>query len=439
MMRRLTTLFLVLVTGIAVGQDFKPITFQEYDLDNGLHVILHVDRSAPVVATYLLYKVGSKDEKPDRTGFAHFFEHLMFEGSENIERGTIDKIITGAGGRLNASTSFDQTGYHFLLPSNQLKLALWIESERLLHLKIDSLGVETQRKVVKEELNQRIKNQPYGTLGENLFRLTFKGTQYEWMPAGSAQYIDEATIDEFRAFHDKYYIPNNACLVVAGNIDVDQARKWIGEYFGDIPAGAEPDRPVVVIPEQKNERRLTVKEEKTPLPALVVSYATVDQHNPDSYALNFLSKIFSTGQSSRLYRRLVDKEQMALQAASFPMSLDKAGMFAFFVIGNQGSSLDSIEKVVNEEIERLQKDGVTEEEFQKVRNQTESQFISGFSSVLGKAQKLATYAVFYNDASLANTEIEKYMQVTREDIRRVARKYLKPERRNVIRYVVPEK
>ena len=213
------------------------IDFVEYDLPNGLHVILHQNKTAPVVSTYLLYHVGSKNERPDRTGFAHFFEHLMFEGSENIKRGEIFKYASAAGGDVNASTSFDRTDYHFNMPANQLGLALWIESERMLHGKVEKVGVETQRQVVKEERRLRTENAPYGTLYENLAGMVFKGTPYEWPPIGAVQYIDKATLDEFRGFYHQYYIPNNATLVVAGDFDLDATKKLIADYFGPIPRG----------------------------------------------------------------------------------------------------------------------------------------------------------------------------------------------------------
>ena len=217
-MRRVALILLALVVSAQVmwaQAAFNPIEYEEYKLDNGLTVILHLDRTAPTAMTYCLYKVGSKDEQPGLTGFAHFFEHLMFEGTENIERGSIDKLITGAGGVLNASTSFDQTDYFFKVPINQLELALWIESERMMNLVVDSIGIETQRGVVKEELKQRYEGKPYSTLSDNLFKTTFKGTQYEWTPIGQEQHINNAKYEEFMAFHDKFYLPNNACLVVA--------------------------------------------------------------------------------------------------------------------------------------------------------------------------------------------------------------------------------
>ena len=221
----------------------KPIQFVEYDLPNGLHVILHENHAAPVITTYVLYHVGSKNEHPDRTGFAHFFEHLMFEGSENIPRGKIDKYVSGAGGNLNASTHFDQTDYYFNLPSNELKLGLWIESERMMHAKIDEVGVETQRQVVKEERRRSYDNQPYGSLFEELAGLVLKDTPYAWVPIGSMQYIDQATIEEFRQFYKTYYLPNNATLSVAGDFKVDEIKKLIADYFGPIPKGADIVRP----------------------------------------------------------------------------------------------------------------------------------------------------------------------------------------------------
>ena len=429
---------LMLAAGLQ-AQNFKPIAYEEYKLGNGLTVILHIDRTAPTAMTYVLYRVGSKDEVEGRTGFAHFFEHLMFEGTKNISRGQIDKLVTAAGGQLNASTSFDQTDYFFKVPVNQLELALWIESERMMHLVIDSLGVETQRKVVKEELKQRYEGRPYGTIGDNLFKTTFKGTPYEWMPIGVAQDINNASIAEFRQFHDRYYLPNNACLVVGGDLDVKQTKKWIQDYFGGIPRGADPDRREVVIPEQTEARTVIVEEEVTPLPAYLETYVTVDYRNPDAYALSMLSDVLSNGKSSRLYQRVVDKEQLAIQASAFGMPLDQAGMFAFIAIANQGVEFDAISNAIADEIEKVRTEGITEEEFAKVRNATEAQFTSSLLSLDGKLRRLALSSLFYGETGRVNKELERYMAVTREDIKRVANMYLAPERRNVIKYVVMDK
>jgi zinc protease len=415
----------------------KPIAFTEYDLPNGLHVILHENHAAPVVATYLLYKVGSKNEKPDRTGFAHFFEHLMFEGSDNIPRGTIDKLISGAGGNLNASTSFDRTDYFFNLPSNQLALALWIESERMLHAKIDETGVETQRQVVKEEKRRGMDNQPYGTLFEQLALLVFKGTPYQWVPIGSAQYIDEAKIEEFRDFHKAYYLPSNATLAIAGDIDVAAAKKLVEDYFGTIPHGPEITRPEFPWSLETKREVKDVMKENTPLPATLHAWRAPTQTDPDSYPLEMLSSILSKGRSSRLYKRLVDKEQVALDVDAFPFLLEKAGLVAVFATGQQGVALDELDKLIDEEVADVREHGVTEEEFQKARNQEEAEFAQEFGTMHSRAQHLADYHVFHGDTNLINTELQRYLAVKREDLQRVAKEYLRDDRTQLLRYPVP--
>ncbi len=256
MKTKIAVLFLVF-SGLLFSQA-RRIDFTEYDLDNGLHVILHQDNTTPIVAVSIMYHVGSKNEDPVRTGFAHFFEHLMFEGSANIPRGQFDKIMESAGGTNNANTSQDRTYYYEILPSNQLELGLWIESERLLHAKIDTTGVETQRKVVKEEKKQRYENQPYGTVIEETFKRAFKVHPYTWLPIGSAQYIDEATIDEFRDFYKTFYVPENASLVITGDINIDNAKSLVNKYFADIPKGGKKiPRPEVIEPPLTAEIRDT--------------------------------------------------------------------------------------------------------------------------------------------------------------------------------------
>jgi zinc protease len=415
----------------------KPIHFVEYDLDNGLHVILHENHAVPVVATYVLYHVGSKNERPDRTGFAHFFEHLMFEGSENIPRAKIDKYISGAGGNLNASTSFDQTDYFFNLPSNELKLALWIESERMLHAKIDEVGVETQRKVVKEEKRRSYDNQPYGSLFEELAKLVFKGTPYSWVPIGSVQYIDQATIDEFRQFYKTYYLPNNATLAIAGDFDLEATKKLVAEYFGTIPRGKDIERPVVQLPPQTEPVKHDVVRDNTPLNASLHAWRASSETDPDAYALELLGNILSSGRSSRLYKRLVEKEQAALQVEAFPFLLESAGMLGVYAIGQQGVSLDRLDALIDEEVDKVKNEGVTDDEFQKAQNQKEAEFASAFGTMHTRASELARYHVFYGDTNLINTELDHYLAVKREDIQRVAKKYLAKEGVNVLRYPAP--
>ncbi len=415
----------------------KPIKFVEYDLPNGLHVILHENHAVPVVSTYVLYKVGSKNERPDRTGFAHFFEHLMFEGSDNIPRGKIDKYISGAGGNLNASTSFDQTDYFFNLPANQLKLALWIESERMMHARIDEAGVETQRLVVKEEKRRGVDNQPYGTLFEELAKLVFNGTPYSWVPIGSFQYIDDAKIDEFRDFWKKYYLPNNATLAVAGDFQLEEAKKLIEDYFGGIPKGPEIERPQIEWKLDAAGAKKDVLKDNTPLPASLHAWRAPKETDPDAYPLELLGNILSTGRSSRLYKRLVEKEQVAMEVEAFPYLLEKAGVLGVYAVGQQGVTLDQLDALITEEVEKVKAEGVTEDEYRKALNQKEAEFASSFGTMNARAKNLARYHFFYGDANLINTELDRYLAVKREDLKRVAQKYLTKEGTNVLRYPVP--
>ena len=444
--RLLATLTAVAVTSLlpANAKDeptprvvLKPIKFTEYDLPNGLHVILHENHAAPVVSTYVLYHVGSKNERPDRTGFAHFFEHLMFEGSDNIPRGKLDKYVSGAGGNLNASTSFDQTDYYLNLPSNQLKLALWIESERMMHAKIDETGVETQRKVVKEEKRRSYDNRPYGSLFEELAKLVFAGTPYAWVPIGSVQYIDQAKIEEFRDFWKTYYLPNNATLSIAGDFEPEAVKKLVADYFGPIPRGANIVRPKVEMTPQTAPVKHDVLKENTPLPATLHAWRAPAETDPDAYPLELLVNILSSGRSSRLYKRLVEKEQAALQVQAFPFLLENAGLLGVEAIGQQGVTLDQLDALVDEEVERVKKDGVTEDEYQKALNQQEAEFASGFGTMNSRAKNLARYHLFFGDANLINTELDRYLAVKRDDLQRVANKYFTKEGVNILRFPVP--
>ncbi len=430
--------FTPLALADAPKSSLKPLAFTEYDLPNGLHVILHENHAAPVVSSYVLYHVGSKNERPDRTGFAHFFEHLMFEGSVNIPRGTIDKLVSGAGGNLNASTGFDKTDYYLNLPSNQLKLALWIESERMMHNRIDETGVETQRKVVKEERSMRYDNQPYGSLFEKLVGFALKGTPYSWTPIGSVQYIDQAKIEEFRDFWKTYYVPNNATLAIAGDIDIEETKKLIADYFGSIPKGAEPPRPEVKLAQPGGPQKLVVKEEKTPLNASLHVWHACDERNPDAYPLDLLANILATGRSSRLYRRLVDKEQVALNAEAFPELFEKAGVVGVFATGIHGVPLEKLDALMTEEVEKVKAEGVTEEEFAKAMNQKESELANANGTMLARAKNLANAHVFEGGTDEVNRQLDHYLAVKREDLQRVAKKYFPADKVHILHYPAAE-
>ena len=421
-------------SGLLNAQSNK-IKFTEYDLPNGLHVILHEDHSTPIVAVTVLYHVGSKNEDPQRTGFAHFFEHLMFEGSENIKRGEFMKFVQNAGGDLNANTSFDRTFYHEVLPSNQLELGLWLESERMLHAKIDTVGVETQRKVVKEELKQRNENTPYGSILNESFGHAFVEHPYRWTPGGSPEYINKASLQEFIDFYKMFYVPNNATLSIAGDINASQTKALIEKYFGSIPKGTLPiSRPNKVEPVKTAEVRDTVFD-NIQLPAVVMAYHIPAQGTPDYYAVNMLTTLLSQGKSSRMQKSIVDKQQKAVYAGAFPFSSEDPGLALIFGISNMGVAPDDLEAAMNAEFESVKQTVIGDEEFQKLRNQVENDFVLANSKVAGIAENLANYYVYFKDANLVNTEIDRFMKVTREDIQKAAQKYLTKENRVVLYYL----
>ncbi|MBK7104269.1 MAG: insulinase family protein [Ignavibacteriae bacterium] len=433
MKSKLILMFLLSVT--LIFAQARKIEFTEYDLDNGLHIILHQDKTTPIVAVSIMYHVGSKNEDPERTGFAHFFEHLMFEGSENIPRGQFDKIMESAGGTNNANTSQDRTYYYEILPSNQLELGLWIESERLLHAKIDTVGVETQRKVVKEEKKQRYENQPYGSVIEETFKRAYKVHPYTWLPIGSVQYIDQATIQEFRDFYKTFYVPENATLVIAGDIEIEKTKELIKKYFADIQKSKKIiPRPNVIEPPLTAEVRDTVYD-NIQLPLVLQAYRIPALGTEDFYSLTMLTTLLASGESSRLQKAVVDQKQKAVNVGAFPFSLEDSGLFITYGISNMGITADDLETAMQEELNKSINEKISESEFQKLRNQIENDFVSGNSTVAGIANNLATYNVLYGNTDLINSEIDKYMKVTIDDIQNVAQKYLTKENRVVLYYL----
>lgn len=410
------------------------INFEEYDLENGLHVILHEDHSTPIVAVSVLYHVGSKNEKPGKTGYAHFFEHLMFEESKNIGRDEYAKIVQSVGGTINANTSPDRTYYHCVLPSNQLELGLWMESERMLNAVINQEGVDNQREVVKEE-KRSTDNQPYSSIGEEVIKRVFENECYAWPPIGSFEDLNNASIKDFQDFYDMYYVPDNATLSIAGDIDIKEAKKFISRYFSTIPMGTQKiERPEVKQGLLGKEIKDTVYD-NIQLPASIQAFKTVPQGTKDAYALSMLSSLLSSGKSSRLRKELVEEKQIALEAFGFPMSAEKTGMFFLFGLPNQGKTITDVENGMNSVLKNIQEELISEKEFEKLQNQVETQFIRSNSKMAGIAESLANYHVYFGDANLINTELEKYQKVTREDILRVAKKYLVANNRVTLHYL----
>lgn len=423
-----------------VFAQMKKVDFVQYDMPNGLHVILHKDNSTPIVAVTVLYHVGSKNEQPNRTGMAHFFEHLLFEGSDNIKRGEFDKYIENAGGILNANTSTDRTFYHEVLPSNQLELGLWLESERMMHAKVEKIGIETQREVVKEERRQRVDNQPYGSLLEETYKHAYKVHPYKWPTIGSMDHLNAASEQEFVDFYKTFYVPNNATLSIAGDIDIEATKALIARYFGDITKGTKAiPRPgtEVAEPQQVAEVRDTILD-NVQLPLVVQAYHIPPQGTPDYYAVEMLGTLLSGGESSRFNKKLVDEKQQALAAGLFNLGSEDPGLSLAYTITNKGIDPKDAESTMNAEIARVQGELISDAELQKLKNQVEAQFITQASSAVGIAESLANYHTYYKDANLINTEIDRYLKVTKEDIQRVAKKYFVKENRVVLYYLPKE-
>ena len=410
------------------------VDFTEFDLDNGLHVILHQDNSAPVVTTSVMYDVGGKDGDRERTGFAHFFEHLLFEGSENIGRGEFMKIIPANGGTFNANTSQDRTYYYEVFPSNKLELGLWLESERMLHPVIDKLAVETQNEVVKEEKRQSY-DRPYGKLLKVLWENIFKVHPYKDENIGKMEDLDAATLDEFMQYFDKYYGPNNAVLVVAGDFDIEETKVLVKKYFSEVKSKPEFTRNFPVEEPIVETEKVTTYDKNIQIPAILAAYRTPGFAERDSYILEMLSTYLSGGKSSVLYKKLVDKKKLALEATSINLGQVDYNMFAFFALPLGDVKLTTLLSEIDEEIVKVQTELISERDYQKLLNQFESQFVNSNSSVEGIANSLARYYLLYGNVNLINEQLDIYRSITREEIQGVAKKYLNNNQRVEIEYL----
>ncbi len=426
--------FLLVGSSMALAQ--RPaIEFEEYTLDNGLHVILHQDNTTPVVAVNVMYHVGSKNETPDLTGFAHFFEHLMFQGTEHIGRGEFSEIVEKAGGSLNAWTSFDITNYFVLMPSNQLELGLWLESERMLHPVVDSTGVAIEKDVVTEEMKQTRDNRPYGRILTETIKRAFSEHPYQWDVLGKDEHIRNAEVHEFAEFHSMFYVPNNAVLVVAGDIDIEETKRMVDDYFGDIPKGEqEMRRPDVVEPPLTYEKRDTFYD-NIQLPAIIHAYQIPAMGEPDYYAVDMLGNLLSGGQSSRLYRSLVIEQELAMTVQAIPLGLEDPGLFIIFALPNMGVDVAELEAAIDAEVDKVRQEMISATELQKLYNQFETRKV-GDNTTMGRlASNLANLYLIHGDANLINTEIDRYMAITKEDINRAAVEFFNPERRVVLYYL----
>jgi zinc protease len=417
--------------------DTENIGFEEFDLPNGLHVIMHKDNSNPLVSVDIWYHVGSKNEDTNHTGFAHLFEHMMFQGSANVGKAEHFTYIQKAGGTLNGTTNQDRTNYFETVPSNALELVLWLESDRMGTLNVTQENFDNQREVVKEEKRQRYDNVPYGSRYYNLFSNAYKGTEYGWIPIGSMKDLNNASLSYAQSFYKRFYAPDNAVLVIAGDIDYEKTKELVKKYFSGLkPSGIKKEK----FPKNSyNMGEITdTVYDNVQLPALYIGYKVPGLKTKDAYTLNLLASILSDGRSSRLYQDLVYKNKIAKSAFSFDWDLELGGLFVVSATGLQNSSLNDIENHIDKMIDEVKSDSITGPELEKAKNKAETNFINRQQTMRGIADQLAYYWTYFRNTGMINTDIQNYEDVTLDDINTAAEKYLNNDNRVVI-YYLPEK
>ena len=414
----------------------RPIKFTDTRLSNGLRVIISEDHYAPVFAIAVSYGVGSKDERPGRTGFAHLFEHMMFKGSENVGPGEHFFLIFNYGGSMNGTTSTDRTIYYETLPKNQLDLALFLESDRMRSLSITRENLDNQRQAVQEERRQGLDNQPYGKRQERINEMAYDNFAYKHSVIGSMDDLSAATVEDVVAFFKTYYAPNNAVVALVGDLSTRETLAKVEKYFGNIPRQDSPKPVDLSEQERKAERRESMQDNLARLARLSIGYITIPATSPDSPALVALGQILGGGESSRLYQRLVKEKELCSAASSGSGSRMGPGMFTISCMVRPGKSIDEAEAVIYEEVGKLQASPVTDQELKRVRTAARRQAVSIRESALARAEELASAAVMYNDPERINTYPDRISEVTAADVQRVAKAYLKPENR-VVMHTLP--
>lgn len=433
---------LALAAGPLSGQEPGRVAYETYALPNGLRVVLAPDPTVQVVTVNVWYDVGARNERPGRTGFAHLFEHMMFQGSANVGKGEHFQLVERAGGNLNGSTSADRTNYYQTLPSNRLNLGLWLEADRMRSLAVTDENLDNQREAVKEERRLRIDNQPYVGAFQRALVSVYDSTScfaYGHETIGSMDDLNAATTADVREFFDLYYVPNNAILTVTGDFAPAEARALIAQYFGDIPRGRQPPPVECNQPFNTGELRLRIPDDKATLPAVVVLYRTPPSVHADTPALELLAAMMGQGESSRLNQAMVREARAAVAAQALLLG-DQRGPTAMAALGiaNQGIAADSIEALLKAQMARVVADGVTAEELDKAKNLYRAQRISMLQTTMGVAEALQTANLIYGDLDAVNTRFAAYMRVTIDDLRRVARQYLHPANSVVVLIAPPE-
>ena len=411
------------------------ITYDRFVLENGLRVIVHEDRSTPMVAVNVLYDVGSRDELPEKTGFAHLFEHLMFGGSANVPE--FDEPMQRAGGENNAFTNSDITNFYNVLPAQNIETAFWLESDRMMSLNFDEQVLETQRKVVVEEFKETCLNQPYGDAWHHLSEMVFQSHPYRWPTIGKEpKHVEEANMDDVKEFYFKFYRPNNAVLVVAGDTSVQEVKELTEKWFADIPRGKMLKRTLPQEADQFEERGVDIKS-NVPLNALYLAFQMPDRLHPDYYIVDLLSDILCNGRSSRLYQQLLKKRRIFSQIDCYVSGNIDKGVLVVEGKPAEGVQLLDAEKAIWEELHQLVEKGVDEQELQKVKNRVESTLIFSETSILNKAINLAFYEVL-GDVDRINQEAEFYQLITTTDLRRVAKQILRRDNCSTLRYHIEQ-
>jgi zinc protease len=413
------------------------LPYQMTTLPNGLRVILSEDHSTPIVNVQLWYHVGSKNERPGRTGFAHLFEHMMFKGSKNVEPEAHTSIISSVGGRANAYTTEDTTVFWQTIPAHYLPMVLWMEADRMATLRVDEESFRREREVVKEERRMRVENQPYGRLQEIILDNSFTVHPYKHPTIGSMADLEAASIADVRDFHQTFYVPENATLTIVGDFDPAQALQLVTQYFARVPKAARPvPRDIPREPPMKAERRAVI-EEAWPLPAVVVAYHITYDGHPDSYPLHITAKILSDGQSARIPRELIYNKRLALSAFGSGNLIEDPNLFYAVAIVQPGKTVKEVEAALIAEFDKLKTDGVTEQELQRAQNQFARDYMLSRETNEEKAMHLAHAAVIHNDITTADGEFDIFMNTTVADVQRVSRTYFNANNRIVL-HIMPK-
>ncbi len=409
------------------SQELK-IDYEKYTLNNGLEVILHVDKSDPIVAFAVQYHVGSNREKTGRTGFAHLFEHMMFQQSENVPEDQFFNLIQNAGGTLNGGTGNDATTYFEVVPKNALEMVLWMESDRMGYMinTVTTKAFANQQNVVQNEKRQRVDNQPYGHTGWVIGKALYpEGHPYNWQVIGEMQDLFNATIADVKEFHSKYYIPNNATVVLAGDFDIAEAKQLIEKYFGEIPKGADVKDPVPIPANLNETKKLYHEDNFAKAPQLTMVWPTVPQFHKDSYPLQYLAQLLSEGKKAPMYKIIVKEKKLASSTPTYNNSQEIAGEFQVNITAFPGIKLNDVEQAVFESFDKFEKDGITENDLERVKASLETEFYNGISSILGKSFQLATYNEYAGDPSFYKKDLASLKSVSRDDIMRVYNTYIK--------------